>query len=42
MKIQPTLIAIATSLFLASNFAVAETKHERQDKHELNLSWFIF
>ena len=34
MKIQPTLIAIATSLLFASNFAVAESNHERQNKHE--------
>jgi hypothetical protein len=34
MKIQPTLIAIATSLLLASNFAVAESKHGKKDRHE--------
>jgi hypothetical protein len=34
MKIQPTLIAIATSLLFASNFAVAESKHEKRDNHE--------
>jgi hypothetical protein len=34
MKINPTLFAITTILLLASNFAVAESKHERHVKHE--------
>lgn len=34
MKIQLTLIAVSTSLLLASNLALAESKHERRDRHD--------